>query len=181
METRESPQHPDGQAPAAVRACFLTLTTPGRQPWLERPRTRDVFLAVLRAWHMERDGRVLAATVLPDRAHVLLEPGETADVTQLPTRWKAGMRRAAGYAETFERNCHGHRLRGGEKPEGYALYCFLQPYRSGLIGPDAIWPGWWLPDAAIFQFPAALGPEGLPPAEWIQWPEEKFAGLNVEG
>lgn len=179
METRESPQQPGEPLPAAVRPCFLTLTTPGRQPWLERPRTRDVFLAVLRAWHMERDGRVLAATVLPDRAHVLLEPGATADVTQLPARWKAGMRRAAGYAETFERDCHGHRLRASENPEVYALYCFLQPYRARLIGPEEHWPGWWLPDATIFQFPAALEPAGQPPLEWIQWPDEKFAGLTL--
>lgn len=157
---------------------FLTLATPGRQPWLERPRTRDVFLSVLRAWHMERDGKVLAALVMPDHAHVLLESSRSLTPLQLVARWKAGMRRGAGYAETFEDSCRGHKLRLGEDPEDYALYMLLHPYRAKLAKSSEAWPGWWLPEPKIFRFAAILNAQGCPPPAWADWPAEKFAGLN---
>lgn len=157
---------------------FLTLTTPGRQPWLERPRTRDVFLAVLRAWHMERDGRVLAAIAMPDHAHVLLDPGQAATPLQLVARWKSGMRRGAGYAETFDDHSRGHKLRPGEEAEDYGLYMLLHPYRAGLIPATETWPGWWLPEPGIFRFTEDLGGDGSVPADWISWPAEKFSTLE---
>lgn len=169
-----SPNQPGAQ-PADVY--FLTLATPGRQPWLERPRTRDVFLSVLKGWHMERNGRVLAAVVMPDHAHVLLEPGKTPPL-QLVARWKSAMRLGAGYAETFEDACRGHRLREGEKTENYALYMLLHPYRAGLAKPDEPWAGWWLPDPALFKFSSALSPAGCPPADWLDWPDSQFAHLH---
>lgn len=157
---------------------FLTLTTPGRQAWLERPRTREVFLSVLRAWHMERDGRVLAAIVMLDHAHVLLESGKSLTPLQLVARWKSAMRRGAGYAETFDDRARGHKLRPSESPEDYALYMFLHPYRARLLQPEETWPGWWLPDPGVFKFTSALDKDGCPPPEWIVWPDEKFAGLG---
>ncbi|MFZ5494159.1 MAG: hypothetical protein ACOZE5_02330 [Verrucomicrobiota bacterium] len=183
METPEpSPQsvaQTSGGAPPADRLFFLTLTTQGRQPWLAIPRTRDVFLAVLRSWHMERDGRVLAAMAMPDHAQVLLEPGKALTTVQLVARWKTAMRMGAGYAETFQNDTQGHRLQVTENPEDYGLYLFLKPYRARLIRTDQPWPGWWLPDPAAFTFPAALNKQGCPPPAWADWPEEKFARLNV--
>lgn len=171
---------PFGRGPdtAAGQVYFLTLATQGRQPWLIRPRTRDVFLAVLRAWHQEKDGRVLAAQIMPEHAHVLLELGPALTPMQLVARWKAAMRRAAGYAETFEDASRGHRLRVGEDPEDYALYMYLHPYRASMVQPEETWPGWWLPDPAVFRFPAELDPRGCPPPEWVVWPAERFAGLD---
>lgn len=166
-----------GQASAA-QVYFLTLATPGRQPWLERPRTRDVFLSVLRSWHMGREGRVLAAIVMPDHAHVLLEPGRSTGPLQLVARWKSAMRFGAGYAETFDESPRGHKLYPGQEPEDYAFYMFLHPYRAGLIQPDETWPGWWLPEPALFRFPLQLGPDGTVPPEWLVLPRERFIGLD---
>lgn len=184
MESQESSVHPGALSPdervsaGGPGLYFLTLATERRQPWLAVTRTREVFLAVLRRWHMERDGRLLAVMAMPDHAHVLLELGRSVTAMQLVTRWKVAMRRAAGYAETFERDCRGHRLRETEKPEDYGLYMFLHPYRARFAQPEETWPGWWTPDPAVFQFTAALDKEGCPPAEWIVWPDEKFAHLD---
>src|SRR6186713_1907982 len=112
---------------------FLTQVTPDRQPWLAAPRTRDVFLAVLRAWHSERHGRILAAMLMPDHVHVLIELGEGLPVDQIITSWKSTARRGAGYAETFQRDFQGHKLRESEQAEDYGLYMFLHPYRARLL------------------------------------------------
>jgi REP element-mobilizing transposase RayT len=172
VQSTPSPQNP------AAEVYFLTLVTPGRQPWLERPRTRDVFMSVLRAWHMGRDGRVLAAITMPEHAHVLLEPGRALTPLQLVAHWKSAMRRGAGYAETFEDTARGHKLRAGERPEDYALYMLLHPYRARLINPTEVWPGWWLPEPALFSFAASLDANGCPPPAWTEWPDERFAHLG---
>ena len=167
-----------GRNSSAGERIFVTLVTKDRQPWLAVPRTRDVFLAVLRAWHSERNGNILAAVAMPDHAHLLIELGNLLTVDQLVARWKSTTRRGAGYADTFEHDFSGHRLRESENPEDYGLYMFLHPYRARLLKPDESWPGWWLPDAAKFKFPAMLNGAGGPPQEWVEWPVERFSTLT---
>lgn len=172
---------PRTDAPAAAAPatrCFVTLLTTGRQPWLGVPRTRDVFLAVLRAWHMERSGRILAVQAMPDHVHVLFEPGRGADVAQLVSRWRAAVRRGAGYAETFEDAFRNRLLQPGENPEDYAQYMFMDPYRQGLVKAEESWAGWWLPEGSPLIFTAALVAGGVPPKEWLAWPADKFAHLG---
>lgn len=170
-----SNQPASGIARPEVR--FLTLFTSGRQPWLGVPRTRDVFLAVLRAWHMERNGRALAVQAMPDHVHVLFESGRSVETRQVVARWRAAHRRGAGYAETFEESYRDHCLATGESVEEYAQYMFMEPYRKGLVNPAERWAGWWLPEDTPLIFTAALVREGLPPREWLAWPPDKFAGL----
>ncbi len=177
MESQESPVRRDQPSPAPAPS-FVTLVTTGRQPWLGVPRTRDVLLAVLRSWHMERSGRVLAVQAMPDHVHVLFEPGRAGDATQIVARWKVAMRRGAGYADTFADEVRLHRLDAGEDPESYVQYMLLEPYRAGVANPGEPWAGWWLPEGSPFVFTAALAAGGLPPAEWLAWPADKFAGLK---
>jgi REP element-mobilizing transposase RayT len=171
-----SPSRPETAAAGpAVR--FLTLFTSGRQPWLGVPRTRDVFLAVLRAWHMERNGRALAVQAMPDHVHVLFEPGRAVETPQVVARWRAAHRRGAGYTETFEERYRDHGLGAGESAEEYAQYMFMEPYRKGLVTDEAPWAGWWLPEGTPLIFTAALIARGVPPKEWLAWPADKFARL----
>ncbi len=156
----------------------MTLTTKDRAPWLALPRTRDVFLAVLRSWQGERHGRILCVTVLPDHVHLLLELNETAVPAQVISGWKSGVRRAAGYAETFEPEFKGHRLRASEDPEEYALYIYLHAYRASLLPYDQTWPGYWAPQPEAFRFNSSLNAAGGPPVDWIAWPEDRFAKLE---
>jgi REP element-mobilizing transposase RayT len=157
---------------------FVTLFTTGRQPWLGVPRTRDVFLAVLRAWHMERSGRVLAVQAMPDHVHVLCESGRAADMVQVVSRWRAALRRGAGYAQTFDDTFREHLLAPTENPEDYAQYMILEPYRKGLLKDEEAWAGWWLPEGTSLIFTAALVARGTPPREWLAWPADKFAQLG---
>jgi hypothetical protein len=178
-ERSRQPQEirPNANRPSPGAVHFISLSTPEHQPWLARPRTRDVFLSTLRAWHAQRNGRILAACALPDVAHVLLETGSLLSADQVVSGWKAAMRHGAGYAQTFRDDFREYRLQEGESLEDYGLYLFLAPYRTRLIPPTHVWDGWWLPDPAVFQFPASLNPSGGPPVEWVSWPASRFAGL----
>ena len=178
MEAEElPPQRPDAVPPPTGAVYFVTLTTADRQPWLAVPRTRDVFLTVLRAWHAARNGRILAVTVLPDHAHVLVELGSLLTISQVVSGWKAAVRRGAGYAQTFQEDYREYRLKESEAVEDYGLYMFLTPYRARLLLTVQTWDGWWAPEPGLFQFPAGLNATGGPPEEWINWPAARFAGL----
>jgi hypothetical protein len=182
MEADERPSQPPEARPAASNSSpgavyFVSLSTPEHQPWLAVPRTRDVFLSTLRAWHAQRNGRVLAVCALPDVAHVLVELGSLLSVGQVVSGWKAALRHGAGYAQTFRDDSREYRLQEGESLEDYGLYLFLAPYRTRMIPPTHVWDGWWLPDPSVFQFPAALNAAGGPPDEWVAWPSSRFAKL----
>jgi len=141
------------------------------------PRTRDIFLGVLRSWHAQRNGRLLAVMALPDVVHVLLELGNLLTASQVVTGWKVATRHAAGYPRTFRDDFNAYDLRPSEGVEDYGLYMFLAPYRAKLLPLDKKWEGWWLPDASVFKFPAELNAAGGPPEEWVTWPASRFAGL----
>ena len=162
--------------PAAGTICYLSIMTDGG-PWMSIPRTRDIFLTVLRSWHAQRNGRLLAVMAMPDVAHVLLELGSLLTASQIVAGWKVAVRHGAGYPRTFRDDFHAYELRADEAIEDYGLYMFLAPYRAKLLPLDKKWEGWWLPDPSVFQFPASLNAAGGPPQEWVNWPASRFAGL----
>ena len=141
------------------------------------PRSRVVFLSALRAWHAQRNGRILAATAMPAVAYVLLELGSFLSAKQVVAGWKAALRHGAGYPQTFREEFHEYRLGRSEGIEDYGLYMFLAPYRAKLLQVSQGWDGWWVPDAGVFQFPAALNATGGPPEEWVKWPASRYPGL----
>ena len=171
MELPESPTQP------ARARYFVTLVTKDHGPWLAVPRTRDAFLAVLRAWHEGRNGRILAVSTLPDHVHILMELGSLLTAGQVVSGWKAALRHGAGYAETFQEDFREYRLGEADEVEDYAQYIFLVPYRAKLLLPVQLWGGWWAPEPGLFKFPAALNEAGGPPEEWVNWPASRFAGL----
>jgi len=156
---------------------FVTFVTAQRAPWLGSPKAAEAVLGAIRNWHQEGDGAVLAVTVMPDHLHVLFTLGDRLDVGRCVSRWKTAGRRASGYAGEWQRDFWERRVRDDESPEDYARYILLNPYRAGLAGRGQAWPWWWAPDAEQFRFLALLGSQGEPPEEWIDWPEERFAGL----
>jgi hypothetical protein len=175
---RPRPRKRDGSNESSAGAVYyVSLTTAENQPWLGMPRTRDVFLSALRSWHAQRNGRVLAATALPDVAFVLLELGSLLTAKQVVAGWKAALRHGAGYPQTFREDFHEYRLGAAEGVEDYGLYMFLAPYRAKLLSVSQGWDGWWAPDPALFQFSAALSAAGGPPEEWVNWPASRFASL----
>lgn len=115
---------------------------------------------------------------MPDHVHVLFESGAKFTVGQTVGSWKTTIRKSITYADSFQRDFWEHRLRHGEPIEDYALYILLNPYRAGLIGAAKLWPGWWVPEPTRFRFSEYLS-NGLPPPEWLGWPDERFAELRV--
>lgn len=158
---------------------FVTFVTAKREPWLRPPATTTGMFDSLHVWHAEGDGRVLAATVMPDHVHVLFELGSRLDVGRCVGRWKSMARRSSQFRGHWQRDFWEHRLRESDNQEDYALYVFLNPYRAGLLGSTETWPGLLLPDSNRFRFPGMLGANGEPPSEWIDWPDDRFEGLQI--
>ncbi len=166
-----------GRVTATGTRYFVTIVTEERKPWLAALTVGAAVLAVLKLWQDENRGLVLAATVMPDHIHVLFELGEALTIGQTVARWKSEIRKRTEYAGSFQRDFWEHRLREKEEVEDYALYIFLNPYRAALLPAGRSWPNWWTSDAKLFRFTTALDDRGSPPREWIDWPEQRFAGL----
>jgi putative transposase len=157
---------------------FVTFVTASRKPWLGSPVNLELMLNTLRDWHSRGNGEILAASVMPDHVHILFSAGKALTVGQTVASWKTTVRRQLQYAESFQRDFWEHRLRDNENAEDYALYVFLNPYRAGVLGGDEQWSGWWVPQPTYFRFTELLV-HGSPPAEWINWPDERFAELKI--
>jgi putative transposase len=136
-------------------------------------------LTTLRAWDTERDGSILAATVMPDHVHVLFELGHKLTVGQCVARWKSAVRRAVNFTAEWQRDFWEHRLRPDESAEDYALYIFLNPYRARLIPTSETWPWLWRSDPSFFAFTSLLDPDGTPPSAWLDWPADRFSHLST--
>ena len=169
-----------GRISASEVCYFITFVTSARKPWLNNPNNRQAALQVLSAWHEQGDsGALLAATVMPDHVHVLCQLGSRYTVGQCVGRWKTEILREIHYAENWQRDFWEHRLREDESPEDYGLYTFLNPYRARLLRKDESWPGWLIPEPRKFRFAAALTVNGIPPPEWLDWPDTRFTGLSA--
>lgn len=168
-----------GRVSAPGARYFLTFVTQGRMPWLATVAHRDVMREVLCEWQAEEDGSLLAATIMPDHVHALIELGDRLSVGRLVARWKAQAVRRCCHAGAWQRDFWEHRLRPEETTEEYGLYLFLNPYRAGLIPAAQNWEGWCCPRLAAFRFTCMLEENGTPPREWLEWPEERFAQLGT--
>ena len=177
LPVRQTENLHKGRVSTAGASYFVTMVTQHRKPWLVSPSGRAAILTTLQLWHAENRGRVLAATVMPDHVHVLFELGDKLTVGQTIARWKAEARKRIEYAGQFQRDFWEHMLRQPEVIEDYALYIFLNPYRAGLLPTESLWSGWWTPVPELFRFIPALNSTGAPPAEWTEWPDERFAAL----
>lgn len=158
---------------------FLTFVTGNRTPWLASTTACAAMQRVMLTWHEEGHGALLAATVMPDHVHALIQLGARLSVGRLMARWKAQARRASSLTGEWQRDFWEHRLRPQEAWEEYGLYMLLKPYRAGLVATDRGWPGWCCPSPRLFSFTSALATNSAPPPEWLGWPEERFADLKT--
>lgn len=136
-------------------------------------------LQILQQWHHEGDGFILSAVVMPDHVHVLFELGIKLTVGRCVSRWKSALLRTSAFHGAWQRDFWDHQVRASKSVEAFALYIFLNTYRSGLIQPGERWDGWWAPDPSRFEFTGKLDPKGGPPREWIEASLERLLGLQV--
>ena len=153
------------------------MVTAHRQPWLTQPASARAVLSALQSWHVAGDGRIFAATVMPDHVHVLFELGQTLTLGRCIARWKAESRRHIAYAGGWQRDFWEHLVRTDESWEDYGLYLFLNPYRAGLARAGDAWPWWWTPERGLFRFAAALDASGAPLAAWLEDYDAQLSNL----
>lgn len=150
---------------------FLTVCTQGRAPVLTQP---DNATRIMQTFRTLNDGgcALHAATIMPDHAHLLLTLGPDLTLGQTMAKFKNLARDLGRAPWHWQADGFEHRLRPHELAEDYGFYIFMNPYRARLVSTNLVWPWWFCPDLAVFQFSSHLnGPAGIP-SEWLGRAEE---------
>lgn len=146
---------------------FLTVCTQRREPVFTQPVVARRALAALRTLEADHNIGLLAATLMPDHAHLLFTLGPTFTLGQTMAKFKNLARNRGREPWRWLDDGFEHRLRPDELAEDYAFYIFMNPYRARLVAMAGVWPWWLCPNAAHFRFLTHLHPDGTPPHEWL--------------
>jgi REP element-mobilizing transposase RayT len=129
--------------------------------------------------HRDGDATILAATIMPDHAHLLFVLGGRLSLGQLQAKLKT-LARDRGRADwRWQEDAFEHKLRLRESTEDYGFYVFMNPYRAGLCGTSQRWPWWYCPDPTAFRFLRGLDTDGSLPAAWLVEAEQNEALITT--
>ena len=87
------------------------------------------------------NGRGLAASIMPDHIHLLLELGAPLTISQVVGKLKSAIVRTHSEIK-WQENFFEHQVRPDDLIENYALYIFMNPYCAGFCVFEKTWPGW---------------------------------------
>ena len=161
-----------GRSSIPGATCFLTFCETLRRPSLRHPPVTTAIRKALETLHSSEDFRLLAATVMPDRVHVLGILGHRLSLKSVVAKFKTLARPAlAAAALEFQANFYDYRLRHHDAKEPFARYICLNPYPARLIPLDATWPHWWRWGDLRFEFEAIVAQTGHVPAPWLDEPD----------
>jgi REP element-mobilizing transposase RayT len=147
---------------------FVTMCICARRSGLIATGLRDLILGAVRKSDSIQDTATFAFTVMPDHIHWLFRLGQRLSLGRVVGKFKRETRvELANAGLDWQRDFFEHRLRPEEGIEGYGRYIFLNPYRADLLKLNTIWPGWWCPNPAQFEFLAILNRDGFVPREWL--------------
>lgn len=155
-----------GRISAAGSCYFLTWCTRHRTPALAAPAVQTSIRATIVGLEQSRDATLLAATIMPDHAHLLLTLGVRLTVSQVVAKTKAAITRMHPSVQ-WQLNFFEHRLRDAAAAEGFAFYIFMNPYAANLCPLDQIWPGWVSSGQVRWSFENKLHDGRFPQAEWV--------------
>ena len=111
---------------------------------------------------------MLAATLMPDHLHMLVQLGCQLKLGQMIAKYKTLTRPAlSGAGLVWQDNFHDHRLRADEMSGAFAKYIFLNPYRKGLLRVREEWPWWVCHREFRPDFFEILAEGRFPHAEWL--------------
>ncbi|MSU25606.1 MAG: hypothetical protein EXS32_17515 [Opitutus sp.] len=158
---------------------FVTGCTQTRLPVLVHEDTALQLIAVLQRLQVDQDVTVLAATIMPDHAHLLFTLGARLRLGQVMAKFKTLARDAGRVTWHWQEDGFEHRLRATERVEDYGFYIFMNPYAAGLITVEARWRWWFCPDPSQFRFLSLLHPDGTPPHEWLREAENVKARITI--
>jgi REP element-mobilizing transposase RayT len=160
-----------GRLSIADATYFVTFCTARRAPLLVSDMACAACHRACRTLRDDGDAAILAATVMPDHVHLLLQLGARLTLDRVIAKWKAQVSRLSpNFA--WQANYFEHRLRPEESVERYAWYVFMNPYRARLIGVDDCGPGWWPASQNAWNFMDRARPGPRPQPEWLEQVEE---------
>ena len=146
---------------------FLTLCTAERMTGLVAPGIAQAVLD--EAKDMMTDGSWIlnCAVVMPDHVHLLATLGGRLPLGKAVQRLKAKSAAALRLAGiSWERGFFDRRMRPDDERLPVFLYIYLNPYRAGLLGPDAKWPHYYCREEEWEWFGGLLHEE-RPVPEWL--------------
>src|SRR3954471_7836976 len=126
---------------------FLTWVTHQRACLLSNDASRLSARTCLTAIDGNGDGILLAATIMPDHVHLLLELGSRLTVSEVVAKIKAGISRGSAHLK-WQLNFFDYQLRPSDSAEDFAFYIFMNPYCAELCSLDHAWSG-WIPSRAV--------------------------------
>lgn len=169
-----------GRASAPGACYFITVCTKGRAAILTAADTGLTVSASLQALHSSGDIRLLAATIMPDHAHLLFTLGTRLHVGQAMGKFKALARDLGKAPWGWQQDGFEHQIRNIESIEDYGFYIFMNPYRAGLCPMTTSWSWWLCPQPSVFRFLTALEQKSGVPAAWLGL-SDQIAGRITTG
>lgn len=122
--------------------------------------------------HESGEIQLIASTLMPDHAHLLLTLGHRLSVGQVMGKIKSLSRDKGRTPWRWQDDGFEHRLRNIESIEDYGFYIFMNPYRAGLCALTQSWPWWACPNPSQFTFLTKLESDHVVPSEWVGLREE---------
>jgi REP element-mobilizing transposase RayT len=167
LPDRETSRLRFGRQTAAEACYFITLCTKDRTPVLTTTDTGSVAAGALQSLQSTGDIQLIAATLMPDHAHLLFQLGDRLRVGQVMGKFKAWSRDMGQAPWRWQHDGFEHRLRRSESIDDYGFYIFMNPYRAGLCPLTDPWPWWLCPEPSVFRFLTALDRKQAVPAAWL--------------
>lgn len=164
---RKTPRLRFGRVSAPGANFFVTLCIKDRTPVLTTTATGRTVTDALQALHSSGDIGLLAATIMPDHAHLLFTLGTRLHVGQVMGKFKALSRDMGQAPWRWQPDGFEHQIREIESIEDYGFCLFMNPYRAGLCPLTSSWPWWLCPQPSVFRFLASLEQNSAVPAAWL--------------
>ena len=136
---------------------FLTIVTHGRHPLFLDAKARKLLGEAIRRTRADRPFAVVAAVVLPDHVHLLMElPIGDADVSprvaaikaRFTRAWLAGGGMDLGQSEgrhrqrrrgVWQQRFHDHRIRDDDDLQRHLDYAMYNPVHHGVVACPHAW------------------------------------------
>ncbi len=164
---RQTPRLRRGRISSPGASYFITLCTRNRSPALTEAGTGRRVIETLLSMHGANDMELLAATAMPDHAHLLLNLGNRLQLGQVMGKFKTQSRDQGRAYWHWQEDGFEHRLRNIEAIEDYGFYIFMNPYRAGLCPLNLPWRWWLCPNRSNFRFLSQLAAGESVPSEWL--------------
>lgn len=156
-----------GRHSAAGEEYFLTFNLQRPQCGLCEPALLSELIAGLQTTASDGGWLVRTGVFMPDHVHLLVRLGGRVTLSEVVRRYKGRLAPVLRQRLlSWQRSFFDHRLRQMDDVLPIFPYIFLNPYRAGLAGDGAPWPGYFCaPDDWAWFEP--LTTQGTPFPEWL--------------